>query len=165
MNVHRIEVQPTEGAGDPRGHAALQSARHAALDTLPDSIHSSSVYLLEGDIDPASLKRIAQELLCHPVTEAVVIGARPLRASSMIEVHPLPGVTDPDAEAVELAIRSLVGCDVRVRTGRRYDVGGLDAESARQFASRCLANPLIHGVYTEPYHPDAFPEGHVQEFD
>ncbi|MEE3001884.1 MAG: phosphoribosylformylglycinamidine synthase subunit PurL [Planctomycetota bacterium] len=165
MNVHRIEVQPTEGAGDPRGQAALQSARHAALDTLPDSIHSSNVYLLEGDIDTASLERIAHELLCHPVTEAVVIGARPLRAKSMIEVHPLPGVTDPDAEAVELAIRSLVGCDVRVRTGRRYDVGGLDAESARQFASRCLANPLIHGVYTEPYHPDAFPEGHVQEFE
>ncbi len=109
MNVHRIEVQPTEGAGDPRGHAALQSARHAALDSLPDSIHSSSVYLIEGDLDAESLERIAHELLCHPVTEDVVIGARPPRSMLMIEVHPLPGVMDPDAEAVELAIRSLVG--------------------------------------------------------
>ena len=162
----------TESRSSPRKEQAIRVARrpcsrHATLRSTPCPIRfiHRSVYLLEGDIDTASLERIAHELLCHPVTEAVVIGARPLRAKSMIEVHPLPGVTDPDAEAVELAIRSLVGCDVRVRTGRRYDVGGLDAESARQFASRCLANPLIHGVYTEPYHPDAFPEGHVQEFE
>ena len=61
---------------------------------------------------------------------------------------------DPEAEAVELGVRSLLGIDVTVRTGRRFDVDGLDQGQARTLAERCLA--LIHDVHDPPYHPDEF---------
>src|SRR5690606_2410055 len=78
---------------------------------------------------------------------------------AVIEVHPLPGVMDPDADAVRLAIEAITGASVDVRTGRRYDLYGTDAATARAIAERTLANPVVHGIYDRPYHPDSFPHG------
>ncbi len=163
MTVHRIEVRPSSDAGDPRGAAACQSARTASLDAQPQAVQATSIYLIEGELDADAVRRIADELLSHPVTERSVVGASAPRADSLVEVHPQPGVMDPEAEAVELGVRSLLGVDVTVRTGRRFDVDGLDQGQARTFAERCLANTLIHDVHDVPYHPEQFEAGHDRE--
>ncbi len=79
--------------------------------------------------------------------------------AAIIEIHPLPGVTDPDAPPIELAIHAMLGKMVRVRTGRRFDLDGIDAAAARELARRCLANTVIHAIHDRPYHPASFPVG------
>ena len=165
MSIHRIEVRPKEGAADPRGDAVMHSARIAALETQPTSVHTASVYLLDGQLDVEDVRRIADELLSNPVTEESVIGAAPALADALIEVHPQPGVMDPAAEAVELAVQSLLGHPVTVRTGRRFDVGGLAGDQIEFFAGRCLANPLIQDIHVEPFHPQEFPAGHTRDME
>ena len=66
---------------------------------------------------------------------------------------------DPDAEAVRIAIHSMLGVDVDVRTGRRYDVHGATPAGAREIAERLLANTVIHAIHDRPYHPASFPHG------
>ena len=58
-----------------------------------------------------------------------------------------------------MALRSLLGRDVPVRTGVRYDMTDLDNAAAGELARHCLANPLIHLVHEGPYHPEAFTHG------
>ncbi|MEE2907467.1 MAG: phosphoribosylformylglycinamidine synthase subunit PurL [Planctomycetota bacterium] len=159
MVIHRIEVAPKDGVDDARGRAALAAATAAGLAPLPSSIRCARVYLLDGDLDDGELETVQRDLLGNPVTEEAVSGARSTGTHSVIEVHPLPGVMDPEADAVELAIRSLLGRSVGIRTGVRYDMDGIDDAAARELARRCLANTLIHHVHDGPYHPDTFVQG------
>ena len=163
MAVIRIEVRPTPGSEDPKGSAAFLQAKSAGISSLPTSIDTTSVYLVEGDLDSNAAIQIATELLCDPVTETHVIGASKPLSDSMIEVHPLPGVMDPEALAVELAIQNLLGKTVRVQTGMRYDFHGVNTRDANDIASRCLANTVVNGLHTEPYHPEEFVRGHEHD--
>lgn len=159
--VHRIEVRPRSqrGVSDPRGAAARREAESLGLPRPPKQIDAASVYLIEGDLTPEQVRRIAEELLADPVTEDALVGASKPRGDALIEVHPLPGVMDPDADAVRLAIEALLGVSVDVRTGRRYDLHGTDAGTAKTIAERALANTVIHGIYDHAYHPSSFPHG------
>jgi len=163
VSVHRVEVRPRSEAGDPRGRAALATIEASGQSPCPTCVETASVYLIEGDLSDASLQHVADTLLSHPVTDEVVIGASPPRADALIEVHPLPGVMDPDADAVEAAIVAMTGQIVKVRTGHRYDMHGVDESSGAAIASACLANPLIHDVHRGPEHPEAFPAGHAHD--
>ena len=160
MTVTRIEVRPSSGNSDPRGEAALRRAESVGLQQLPTEVDTTAVYLLEGDLDEDAVRQISEKLLSDPVTEEPFIGAAAPHADTMIEVHPLPGVMDPDAQSVELAIRRLLGVDVKVQTGCRYDFHGIESSSALQFARKCLANTVVHEIHSEPYHPEEFPHGH-----
>jgi phosphoribosylformylglycinamidine synthase len=158
--VHRIEVRPRAGLVDPRGAAACRQVQALGVEPRPARVDSAAVYLLEGELSEAQLRRLARELLADPVTESATMGAEPLPAdAALIEVHPLPGVMDPDAEAVESAAAALLGTPVRVRTGRRYDIHGMDQRTARLMAERCLANPVIHAIHDRPHLPQSFPAG------
>jgi len=157
--IHRVEVRPRSGAPDPKGSAACRAAKSAGVAGVPSRIDAASVYLISADLDDAQLQRLAVELLADPVTEEPRIGASPPRGDALIEIHPLPGVTDPDAEPVERAIRSMLGVDAEVRTGRRFDFHGSDPPDARRIAERSLANTVVHALHDAPYHPDRFPAG------
>ncbi len=159
MLIHRIEVAPRDEVDDARGRAALAQASAAGLSSLPSRIQCARVYLLEGELSEPELETVKQDLLGNPVTEDAMTGSRDASASSVIEVHPLPGVMDPAADAVEMALKSLLGRDVPVRTGIRYDMSDLDIAAAGELARHCLANPLIHLVHEGPYHPEAFTHG------
>jgi phosphoribosylformylglycinamidine synthase len=171
--VHRVEVRPKPGHRDTRGEAASRAAAAACL-PVPERIEHASVYLLEGDLTAAQLRRVADELLADPVTQAALVQPAPSaggvpvaerlpRLDAVVEVHPLPGVTDPAAESVELAVHSLFGLEVRVRTGDRYDLAGLAPAAAATLGARVLANPVIHGIHAEPWHPERFPAGTPRE--
>ncbi len=144
---------------------------------IPSSIRHAAVYLLEGELDRPTLERVAGELLADPVTQqATVVHA--LDASdapagqgpgsgrgvhSIIEVHPLPGVTDPAAESVESAIAAMTRRSVRARTAERYDLDGVGEAEARSIAERHLANTVIHSVHASPQRPHRLPEGRHYE--
>lgn len=157
--LYRIEVRPRQGQADPRGEAALHDARTLNLPAAPTRIDHASVYFIEGDLDAQQAERLASELLADPVTQEATIGAAPNRGKSLIEVHPLPGVMDPAAQAVELAVRAMLGIDAKVQTGSRYDLHGVDGKGARTIAERLLANTVIHAIHEAPFTPEALPKG------
>tara|TARA_X000001036_G_scaffold131463_1_gene124355 strand:- start:6028 stop:8889 length:2862 start_codon:yes stop_codon:yes gene_type:complete len=161
MTVFRIEVTPAPGIVDTGGRAALHQAKQ--LGFSPKAIETTSIYLVQGKLDSESVSKIATELLCNPVTECAHIGSADLRADSMIEVHPQPGVMDPEAQAVERAIERLLGTKVQVQTGRRFDFQGATCDEASELAKRCFANTVVHEVHTSPYHPKEFKYGHAQD--
>ncbi|HMN97709.1 MAG TPA: AIR synthase-related protein [Phycisphaerales bacterium] len=168
--IHRIEVRPREGFGDVRGAAALRevTALGDGEGGLPERIDHAAVYLVEGPEDAALAARLADELLADPVTQqATVIAGEARRGASIggargglvsiIEVHPLPGVTDPAAESIEAVAERLIGLRVRVRTGSRWEFHGVDADRAESLVRRALANPVVHSLHRGPHHPAAFP--------
>ncbi len=163
MTVHRVEVRPSDTAGDPKGAAVCATATAASLAATPERVDTSAVYLLEGELSADELQQLAADLLADPVAEHVTIGAAEPRGCQLIEVHPQPGVMDPEAEAVEAAIEALIGRPISVRTGRRFDLHGINAQDANTLALRCLSNPLIHEIHDAPHHPDAFEHGHARD--
>ncbi len=160
----RIEVRPKLGQADPVGEAACRQARSLGLSDSPSHIDAASIYLIQGPIDERQAGRLAGELLADPVMEDATIGSAPPRGAALVEVHPRPGVMDPNAEAIEWAVQSMLGVEVQVRTGRRYDMQGVDRETAQAVARGCLANSVIHAIHDEPYHPQSFPAGSPREF-
>ena len=128
----------------------------------PSAARSAQVYLIEGSLEPDALRRIADELLADPVTQRAIVGAEPA-AGCVVEVLPLPGVTDPAADSLEEAIARLVGGRVRVLTGDRWDLSGVDRVQADAIARRLLANPVVQAVHAEPWTPRAFPEAKARD--
>lgn len=154
--VHRFEVTAAPGHADPKADALRRDA--SAMGISLAKARTSQIYLVQASLSREQVKRIGEELLADPVTEAVCSGASETRSSTqVVEVHPLPGVMDPVAQSVQMAIRELVGVDAQVATGWRYDLEGIDSTKADQLANRLLANPVIQRVHRKPYSPEAFP--------
>jgi phosphoribosylformylglycinamidine synthase subunit PurSL len=163
--VHRFEVRPKPSLADVRGESAR--AQLASVAELPPTqVDFAAVYLIEGRLSPEQARTIANDLLRDPVTQITMSGAQPAKAgSAVVEVHPLPGVTDPAAESVQAAIDALLGVEVQVRTGARYDLHGVAPADAAALVSKCLANPVIHAIHAGPYHPQSFPTARAREAD
>jgi phosphoribosylformylglycinamidine synthase II len=160
--VHRVEVRPKPNAGDPRGHDLQRRA--AELGIPCSNAHATRVYLIEGPLSDDQLNAVTHRLLANPVVETAMPGAAgPVGVS--VEVHPLAGVMDPPAQTVRDAIEELTGVDCRVSTGWRYDLEGVTAEQAKVVAERLLANPVVTGVHTAPFHPERLPTGHAYELN
>ncbi len=93
------------------GADACRRAQALELGRPPQQIDTARVYLLEGEVDSQQVRRLADELLCDPVTERAEMGASPQQADALVEIHPLPGVMDPDAEApLSAALRQKQTC-------------------------------------------------------
>ncbi len=124
------------------------------------------VYLIEGRLSARDVDGIGQRLLADPVTESAASGAAPAKGAAVIEVHPLPGVMDPVAQSVRETIREVAPADddVRVSTGWRFDLEGVEAEQAEDFARRLLANPVVHRIHRGAFLPEHLPRGHAYQF-
>ncbi len=163
--IVRFEVRAAHGQRDPRADALARSAGVGEA-----RIAHSSVYLIEGTLDANQCNRLARELLADPVTQVWswkrVHGSTSGPAAhlvelpeAIVEVHPLPGVMDPAAESVRAAAMALLGDEIEVRTGARFDFWGVSQSAARAIVEQHAANPVIHGVFDEPHHPSSFPHG------
>ncbi len=162
LRVQRVEVRPTRRAGDPIADAL---ARDAAALGITARARTARVYLIETDLDDDAFKRTASTLLADPVLEEVTIGASESpEGACVIEVHPLPGVMDPASGSVADAVETLTDRRPRVSTGWRYELEGVRADDARRLAERLLANPVVHAIHTDAFHPESLPEGHESEF-
>ena len=159
----RIEVRSV--AEDPRAAAAMAKVSASGIGIRPASMSRAAVYLIEADRDDLpedAVEAIATSLLADPVTEQATIGAAP-SDRVIVEVHPLPGVTDPAGDSVRTAIAALLALGdahaIEVRTGTRWEFEGVSASEARSIAERLLANPVIHAIHDGPFHPVRFPRG------
>jgi phosphoribosylformylglycinamidine synthase subunit PurSL len=157
--VHRLEVAPKPGTPDPIGSAVRRDA--AALGIRPTAVHATHVYLIEAALSGEQVDALRDRLLADPVTEVASVGVRGAGGGGgggvrVVEVHPLPGVMDPVAQSVELAVRELCGVAARVSTGWRYDLEGVSEAEAKLLAERLLANPVIQRVESRAWVPSSF---------
>ncbi|MFN0010648.1 MAG: AIR synthase-related protein [Phycisphaerales bacterium] len=157
VKVHRFEVSPRADKADPIGEGIRRDA--AAMGIAASDVRATHVYLVEAALSDGQRDVVAGQLLADPVTEVATLGASPAGAhgAQTIEVHPLPGVMDPVAQSVELAVRDLVGIEARVSTGWRYDIAGVSSVQADTLARRLLANPVIQRIERSPWVPGALP--------
>ncbi|MEO0629838.1 MAG: phosphoribosylformylglycinamidine synthase subunit PurS, partial [Planctomycetota bacterium] len=159
--VHRIAVAVRQNLRDPAADRLIADAQNLGI--KPESARTAKVYLIEGDLTDDQLRRIRDELLVDPVTET----DKPadIGDAVVIEVHPLPGVTDPAAQSVASAIESLLGVRVTVQTGRRYELVGVTQAEAESLASRLLANTVVHRIHAGTFHPAELPKGTPPAFE
>jgi phosphoribosylformylglycinamidine (FGAM) synthase-like enzyme/phosphoribosylformylglycinamidine (FGAM) synthase PurS component len=155
--MHRVEVRPRDGVGDPRGDAIRREAAHLGVEA--SGVRSARIYLVRAAIDDAAVDTVRTSLLTDPVLEVSRLGAdMPHADVRTIEVHPLPGVMDPAAQTVQTAVRELTGADeVEVSTGWRYDFTGVTDEQADLVARRLLANTVVEAIHRTPWLPEDFP--------
>jgi phosphoribosylformylglycinamidine synthase II len=159
--LHRIEVRTRPGTPDPRAGVVHRRAVAAGLPV--SGVTSAKVYLLEGELSGEQLSKAASGLLADPVVEVASIGPAVVGASSVIEVHPLPGVMDPAAQSVHEGLRTLLGLDVAVSTGVRYDLAGVGTDAAHEFVKKAMANGVVHQITKGPWQPEKLPRGHGYE--
>ena len=137
----------------------------------PDSVQCTMVYLVSGELQDVHLQRLVNELLADPLAQIASLASRSVTPGLSveevisIEVHPLPGVTDPAARSVQVAVKAMLGVEVEVRTGERFDLVGLANDHAHEFIRRLLANPVIHDIHAGVFHPEEFPASPVQDFE
>ena len=147
--VVRVEVADHPDAAD---RALLRKVQEAGLTTARE-VRSRRVYLLQGDLTPDAVQRIARHELSDPVSESAHIAwtsdevwTPPATASA--EVHPRPGVMDPVALSA-LAELQAAGFAVRsVRTARRFLAVGepLDDDTLATCISQALSNASVDEV-------------------
>jgi phosphoribosylformylglycinamidine synthase subunit PurSL len=149
--IYRFTVRPL-GEPDPRSAAYLADA-HALGMLEVRHIQCQDLYFIQGQIAPLDLRRIAAELLSDPITQAAEWGrvfsdenSQQPNKTGIVEVAWIPGVTDPVAENLVHAARTLglSGVD-QAATGLRFVVQGegLDEPALARLARRLLANPTI----------------------
>ncbi len=150
MKQWRFEVFSRPGFVDVHGGSVLEDMRELGIHSV-EAVQSAKVFLLEADLDEASAKRVAKELLSDPVCEEYYIGRSSapagLAKATLIEVHLKSGVTDPVAESVMTAIADMGVRAENVRTARKYVLlGDIKPAQTETIAKKILANDCIEVV-------------------
>jgi len=153
--LFRIEVSVKSGFPDLEGDRLEMDIRDIGITTV-EQARVSDVYLMEGELDEAEVRKIGQELLADPVVEDFSWGEGPLSRTEgedahVIEVAYNPGVTDPVEESVGKAIHDLgITTVTLVKTARKYFLrGDLSEETLQSICDKLLVNSLIQHVVTK----------------
>ena len=135
----RIQVR---SAGHPEERRTLAAAAQLGVTRL-SGCRFWTVYHIEGVLSDADVARLCAEVLVDPVTDEVVVGTLNV-TGRVVEVAPLPGVTDGAARELERAATVLGLPPLRAATARRYELSGdLDEADIDILTARLLANPTI----------------------
>jgi phosphoribosylformylglycinamidine synthase II len=169
----QIEIYPGEGQPDRDARRVAADVADLGIDKqLP--VRSARGYLIQGDLDAAQARRLADELLADLVVErthVAVVGDGCWEATNGRVLHVLlkPGVMDPVAQSTQQAIADYRLSVEAVRTYRKYWLG--DATHAvtdsvsRQVASKILANDSIEQVVEGPLRMDRIQVGQPYTFE
>lgn len=149
-----VDIQPAEGRADRAAEQLIDTAEHAGFTGL--SVATARGFLIEGEsLDEQAATLIADQLLTDSVVEARHLGpvdadalmAQPSRlgdtATTLVQVLPKVGVMDPTAQSTEAAIADLGHPGTRVRTLRKYWIGGEGAGRLLAEGGKLLANDAI----------------------
>ncbi|MCK6524990.1 phosphoribosylformylglycinamidine synthase subunit PurS, partial [Myxococcota bacterium] len=151
--IARVTVSPRAGHPDVRGPAAARQAQSLGLQGL-EAVEVEDLYFLGGDaLTAKDAEQIAARLLVDPVVQQLhveVVGdgdELEERAANgvLVEITPLPGVTDSVAESLLGAAQRLGFTRLeRAASGQRVRLlGGLSVETAGRLAAGVLANEVV----------------------
>jgi len=163
-----IEIHPAAHLPD-REAARVKSQCQALGVSSIREVRAARSFLIEGDISPAEIEKIATGFLVDTVVEthqihnhSVPVGVNPkseIPASkmtgpkSLLNVLYKPGVTDNVADSIKVALRELGHAVSAVRTCQKYTFND-DADEAdlKRVATKVLANDAIQQVVWGPLH-------------
>jgi len=156
--IHRIEIWPRQGQGDPHAAGICNQARELGADGISE-VQCARLFFVQGQLTEDQLALLAGQLLADPVTERYAPGsADGDGAAAVVEVHLKPGVMDPVAASAEKAARGMDLPVEAVATARRYEFfGELSDEQRDLVARKLLANPVIEDVHYEAFTPSERP--------
>ena len=66
--IHRVEIRPREGFGDPHAESIFAQIRELGIDEVT-AVASARLFFLAGELSADDAVRIARELLADPVIE------------------------------------------------------------------------------------------------
>lgn len=140
----RIEIRKM--TADPEVATLMHDILDLGIKSIKD-IQIIRLYFIAGIKDRADIQRIAETLLCDPVTESFRIkslNSLPAIGQTEIEIIYNPGVMDPAAQFITNALALMGYPNCQVKTGKRYlfrkDTKPSDIEKV---ARLILYNPLI----------------------
>jgi phosphoribosylformylglycinamidine synthase len=144
LPIYRIEIESLRATDD---QAALRALADGGIDAK--FARSSKLFLVEGELSKVAAIDFARRFLADGVTETVRVSTAGDSDVAMhgIEVHPLPGVTDPVAESALREARDFGFAIESVRTAVRYR---FDEHTPLDRAGRALANDCVERVVRAP---------------
>lgn len=152
--IWKINVTDKPGIFDAVGAGVLHDIADMNIKGVC-AVHFSQVYLLEGAVDEAAVKKICLQLLTDPVTQDFTVSSGVHLASCVhgereIEVAYNPGVMDPVEESALKGIRDL-GIDsvTSLKTAKKFLFKGeiTDAQ-LKTISDKLLYNKLIQHIVT-----------------
>ncbi|MCB9665164.1 MAG: phosphoribosylformylglycinamidine synthase subunit PurL [Alphaproteobacteria bacterium] len=151
--IVRVELAPRPGTFDGRGHGVQAQAPTLGVHGVEHVEVRDLVFLGGSRLDAAAVERIVQAVLLDPVVSTAEVqdpapGAAVVDGLRVVEVAPLPGTTDSQAESLLEAAHAL-GIDAleQCATGTRYLLRG-DVEDAdvHRLAWGLLANEVVQSI-------------------
>ena len=135
-------------------------------------VKAARSFLLQGNLTEATARDIAKNLLVEPVVEHCVVAEIgsdtlsqiPSGYELLVNVMPLPGVTDPQAESAHEAIQNLGFNVSAVRTLKRYWVSAIQESHRETLFKKLLCNESIETVVVGPLELDRLDLGREYEF-
>ena len=166
-----VDIYPASGQADREASEVVADAADLGFSGL--EIATSRGYLLEGDLHPEDVRRIADQLLGDPVVERTVVapvGSAELNQPPRKDLHPLhvlpkPGVMDPVAQSAMSAIADLQIDVSAIRTLKKYWLPELEDRAIERLARKILANDAIEQVVSGPLHFKQLQLGTSYDFD
>ncbi len=149
--VWRVEVTEKKGFYDAAGANVKHDIRTLGFGNKVKDVRTVQVYLLDGDIDAYSIKKICENLLIDPVTQNYNCHGNVLDETSYkcVEVAYNAGVMDPVEESAKKAIKDIGVCGLRaLKTAKKYLIkGNISYGQIHQIAEKILYNKVIqHAV-------------------
>ena len=171
-NIWQIDILTSDGFPDRLAEEVLADAPDFGL---PSSLKITAVrsFLLQGDLQAADVHAIGNQFLAEPVVQHTVIAKNgdsvfetaPAGTSTLINVMPLPGVTDAEAESALLAVRQL-GYNVdAIATVAKYWISELPDDQLALLCDKLLCNESIETIVKGPLQVDDLQLGREYEFN
>jgi len=172
VTLWEVDIYAADGQPDLRARAIETEVVDLGL---ADQITACTArgYLLEGELDPDDLERLADQLLADRVVERTVIGQvgtpllnqSPPHCGRLVHVLLKPGVMDPVAQSALQAIADFKIPVDNVRTVRKIWLSNLSDQQLQQVCRRVLANDSIEQIVTGPLQIDHLEVGRPYVFE
>jgi phosphoribosylformylglycinamidine synthase len=171
-NIWQIDILTSDGFPDRLADEVLADAPDFGLPTSL-KIRAIRSFLVQGDLQAADVEAIGNRFLAEPVVQHTVIAKNgdavfntaPAGTSTLINVMPLPGVTDAEAESALLAVRQLGYCVDAIATVRKYWISELPEEQLTLLCDKLLCNESIETIVKGPLKLDNLQLGRQYEFN
>lgn len=141
-----VEIFYRKNIFDAFGHEVEKSIKEIGLERV-EKVLVADLYCFEGNINPAMVREITEEVLLDNVSQQYCINRDSKKGKNLwiVEVWFKKGVTDMVAETTKKAINDYgITEEINVSTGKKYYIyGKLTEDEIIKISERILANTLI----------------------
>ena len=171
-SIWQVDLFSADGIPDRLAEEVLADAADLGLPSTL-RIKAARSFLIQGSLTQAQAEEIANRLLVEPVVEFSVVAKVgsdtlseiPSDFDQLVNVLPLPGVTDPQAESTLRAIKNLGYPVAIVRTVKRYWISKLDETSLETLTRKLLCNESIESTVVGPLKIDQLDLGRMYVYE